>query len=148
MEKIFREKTMWEAEDGKEFSDKRNCLLYEKYCNVPKKELLSPYAEFEHWGEKEYPRSPLGIFENCCVVFAAIPEEILDFLYLEGGQGNASFCRQCARYKKNPILLFYDCTDAMNGRGGADWVYLGSVEEMESEILRTEIEIEHLSEFE
>lgn len=147
MEKIFTERTVWEAEDGKEFSKKEDCLLYEKYCNVPKKELLSPYAEFEHWGEKEYPRSPLGVFENHCAVFAAIPEEILDFLYLEGGQGNASFCRQYARYKGKPILLFYNCTDAMNGMGGADWEYLGSVEEMEAEILHTEMEIDYLSEF-
>ena len=112
-----------------------------KFRNMSLKELLSPYVEFEDWGDEKRYNSPLGIFGNLCVVFAKIPEEILNFLLSTHEEGVLTFYRQCARYDEKPFLLHLNCSEVMNGYGGVKWEYFGTIEEIEEEILRTEEEI-------
>lgn len=112
-----------------------------KFRNMSLKELLSPYVEFEDWGDEKRYNSPLGIFENLCVVFAKIPEEILNFLHSPYDTRSWTFCEQCARYNGEPFLLYLNCSEVMNGYGSVKWEYFGTIKKIEEEILRTEEEI-------
>lgn len=127
------ESVKYEAEDGREFTREKDCVLYEKYSQIPTQELLSPYLNFEEWGDR-----PWQIDFNLCVVFDNVPNEIIDFIALMDYPRYSSFA-SCLRnnvYYDEPRLFYYNCADLYNGGSHAAWEEIGTSSSISRQIER------------
>ena len=126
----YEEEVQYVAEDGKTFSNERRCMAYEKYCNIPMEQLLSPYMNFEKWGSK-----PWDIDFNTCVVLQTVPDDILDFIEAMDYPCFSTFAQALRfSYIEEPELLYYNCNDLYNGGSQTKWEHIGSMRNIERKI--------------
>ena len=129
--KVYHTDKVWIARDGKRFYDERECAIYDKFHHMPLKDSLSPYMEFSNWGTKKMP--PWKIKNNYCVIFADIPEEILEYLRLFDACERSDFPLCCEILhlfgESKPALLYSE-----NSNNRAKWYNSGDIKHRESHI--------------
>ena len=138
-------KELYEAEDGKQFDNKTDCEIYEKYYKISLKDLLSPFLSFDNWEEP--------FTDGNCFVFKEIPEEILLFIRIIFPRSGSNFVfaykKESWRLEEKDILLFYyDITEIMNGYGNAYWRFIGTKKSLNAQIKFCRKRIEEIENFE
>lgn len=132
----YEEEVRYVAEDGKTFSSERKCLAYEKYCNTPVEQLLSPYLNFETWKGKPWEGQPWEIDFNTCVVLRTVPDDILDFIEAMDYPHFSTFAQALKFRVEEPELLYHNCNDLYNGGSQAKWEHIGNINNIKVKIKR------------
>lgn len=142
--KVYPTDKVWIARDGKRFYDERECAIYDKFHHMPLKDFLSPYMEFSNWGTKKMP--PWKIINNCCVIFADIPEEILEYLQLLDTCERSHFPWCCENLyifsESKPALLRSEI--AKNSNNHVRWYCFGDIKQRKSHILKLKKRIDSI----
>lgn len=148
MEKVTRQyitkETIYIAKNGKEFTNELECTIYEKYCDIPLKDLLSPYMVFKKWSD-----NPLKEDFNICLVKEELPSNLIAYLRIiekDDVFGFAYCYRDNYAFHGEPFLMYYDCHGAYSGGDRPkQWIFWGTEDSLNLEIKKAQEKLKYFS---
>ena len=121
------------ANDGKEFSKKRDCEIYEKYYPQTIYDIIKDYCVIEKESDIEkYKNNKVPVF-TYLLVTKAIPDDKID--YCEIIEKDSKSYIPNIDYSDKPTLFFNNWTNAFNGGYGFNgWERVGDKDRLEKKI--------------
>ena len=131
--KVVQIAKIYIANDGKEFSKKRDCEIYEKYYPQTIYDIIKDYCVIEKESDIEkYKNNKVPVF-TYLLVTKEIPNDKIDYCKIIE-KGSKSYIPNID-YNNKPTLFYNDWTNACNGGYGFNgWKKVGDKERLEKKI--------------